>query len=214
MKPASPLYEKLSSTFKKYMSSGTAETILRRALQEAGVPLEQLSHQHIPALAPHLDRVIRLFVTSDRQERLRSELLVLGDVRAMALPPPQTILIRRENDISDARVAARELCAGVGASSLVVQKVATIVSELARNIVNYAGSGRIELGLPDAVSRRLQVRAVDSGPGINELDFVLSGQYRSKTGLGKGLLGVKRLADSFKVQTGTTGTRIEVEIAL
>jgi serine/threonine-protein kinase RsbT len=40
----------------------------------------------------------------------------------------------------------------------------------------------------------------------------MSGRYRSKTGLGRGLLGTKRLADNFDIATGATGTRIVVEV--
>ena len=48
----------------------------------------------------------------------------------------------------------------------------------------------------------------------SDLDHVLSGQYRSRTGLGQGLLGTKKVADRFHVETGATGTRVEFELDL
>ena len=60
----------------------------------------------------------------------------------------------------------------------------------------------------------ITIRASDRGPGIPDVELVLSGRYRSRTGLGKGLLGVKRLANKFEIDSGPTGTRVEAEIAL
>src|SRR5262249_45586701 len=113
-----------------------------------------------------------------------------------------------------ARVATRGLCASVGAGSLSMQKAATIVSELARNIVSYTPGGSIELAILDTKPRKLHLRATDSGSGITELDALMGGRYKSNTGLGKGMLGVKRLADSFDIRTGKSGTTTDVTPSL
>jgi serine/threonine-protein kinase RsbT len=109
---------------------------------------------------------------------------------------------------------ARRLCETAGAKSFAMHKVMTIVSELSRNIVSYAGSGRIELTLAGDKRRTLAIRATDNGPGIDNLDEIMSGRYQSKTGLGKGLLGTKRLADRFDISTGPSGTVVCAEINL
>jgi serine/threonine-protein kinase RsbT len=59
----------------------------------------------------------------------------------------------------------------------------------------------------------MQIRARDYGTGIKNLDHVLSGAYQSRTGLGKGILGVKRLAQNFQIKTGPTGTDVRVEVS-
>jgi serine/threonine-protein kinase RsbT len=64
------------------------------------------------------------------------------------------------------------------------------------------------------LGHRIVVRAADSGPGISNLEQVLTGAYRSKTGLGRGLLGTKRLADKFGVATGASGTTVVAEVGL
>ena len=50
--------------------------------------------------------------------------------------------------------------------------------------------------------------AQDQGPGIAQIDVILAGEYRSRTGLGRGILGAKKLADHFDIQTGPSGTTI------
>jgi serine/threonine-protein kinase RsbT len=80
--------------------------------------------------------------------------------------------------------------------------------------VSYAGTGRIELEVVKVPTTRILIRAADNGPGIPNLQEILSGRYRSKTGLGKGLIGTKRLADRFDVSTGAAGTVVVAEILL
>ena len=55
---------------------------------------------------------------------------------------------------------------------------------------------------------------MDGGPGILNLEEIMAGRYKSKTGMGRGLMGVKRLAERFKINPGPPGTRIEVEVDL
>jgi serine/threonine-protein kinase RsbT len=61
---------------------------------------------------------------------------------------------------------------------------------------------------------KINVVAEDRGTGISNLDDIMAGRYRSRTGLGKGLLAVKKLVDRFDIRTGASGTRIEVEATL
>src|SRR5690606_30430252 len=122
---------------------------------------------------------------------------------------PEVIDIAQEQDIVIARTRARAICAALGGRAVFSQKAATVVSELARNIALYTPGGTIEL-LPSRAPRQLVVRATDRGTGIPNLDEIMSGNYRSKTGLGRGLLGTKQVVDDFTIETGANGTRIEV----
>jgi serine/threonine-protein kinase RsbT len=203
----------LSATLLRYLSPVTTETVLRRALRDAGLSPETLDIPAMGRIAPHLERGIKLFVPHERQERLRGELSTLTN-HALDLPELRTIPVRLEDDISEARLAARAICAESGARALATQKVTTIVSELARNIVSYTPGGSIEMRVVSLAPARLRIRAVDAGSGIADLDQILSGRYKSKTGLGKGLIGIKRLAETFSIQSGATGTRVDVEVAL
>jgi serine/threonine-protein kinase RsbT len=66
----------------------------------------------------------------------------------------------------------------------------------------------------ESVPRKVRIQATDRGPGITNLDEIIRGQYKSKTGLGKGLMGVKRLAQRFDIQTDERGTLIDLMVWL
>jgi serine/threonine-protein kinase RsbT len=114
-----------------------------------------------------------------------------------------------EGDIVRARGAGREICRELGLSEINQVKVATAISELARNIFHYAKTGNITLRRLTTPRVGIEVVATDQGPGIPDLKLVLSGAYKSKTGMGKGLLGARCLVDFFEVESSPqTGTRV------
>jgi serine/threonine-protein kinase RsbT len=124
-------------------------------------------------------------------------------------PESLEIAIKVEGDIVRARGAGRDMCRDLGLSEINQVKVATAISELARNIFHYAKTGNIGLKRLSAPRPGIEIIATDRGPGIPDLKLVLSGAYRSKTGMGKGLLGARRLVDFFEVDTGPDrGTRV------
>ena len=91
-------------------------------------------------------------------------------------------------------------------------RIATAVSELARNAYGYAGGGRAEFVLDaTTIPQRFVVRICDSGPGIDNLQLILDGQYRSPSGMGLGLIGARRLMDTFSINSKPgKGTTVEV----
>jgi serine/threonine-protein kinase RsbT len=171
----------------------------------------QLTRFNLAMLMPHLERVAELFVDRGKLQQLKQE---LRSAHGRTSVRAQTIEITIEADVSRARIAAKDLCEQMGSTPLTAQKVATVVSELARNIVEYTPGGQIELLPTLQPQRRLLVRATDTGTGIRNLQEIMSGQYKSKTGLGAGLRGSKRLVDRFDIDTQPTGTRIEAEVAI
>ena len=79
----------------------------------------------------------------------------------------------------------------------------------------YAKEGTVQLCLhEEPAAYCFEVRAEDEGPGIPNLAEIMAGRYKSRSGLGLGLLGTKRLADSFDVETGRGGTTVSVEVIL
>lgn len=195
----------------RYLSNVNAQLVLRRALREGGLVADRLTQRELRGLAPRLENAARLFIEEGKLARLRADTLALAGGDGAATQP-QTFEVRIEVDISRARSAARRMAEGLGGTPVAVQKIATIVSELARNIVDYAGSGRVEL--EPRPEHRLLIRASDSGPGISNLEEILAGRYHSRTGLGVGLAGTKRLAERFDVKTGKGGTTVEAEVRL
>jgi signal transduction histidine kinase len=82
-------------------------------------------------------------------------------------------------------------------------------SELARNAFRYASNGAVEFLVRGTVSQLFVISVTDSGPGITNLPEILDGKYISRTGLGKGLIGTRRLMDHFTITTAPSGTSIE-----
>jgi len=205
--------EAVTSILERYMSRVNARGLVTRALQERGLSESTLTREDLVKCSPALRRGIELFVSP----RLHAEALdrFKEFFRTRSDSSTFRIELRKETDISSARSEARRMCENAGASAFAMQKVTTIVSELARNIVLYAQTGSIELGYVNKGRQsQIVVTAIDKGPGIPNLNQILGGQYQSRTGLGKGLLGTKRLADRFQINTGATGTHVTAEVAL
>ena len=205
--------DRVRSVLERHVSPLVARSMLQKALRDRGLTAEGFKDADMPKIGPALQHAIGLFAREPDRDRARRELAEVFE-RAQPMIKTRWLTIGSERDIAVARQQAREMCEQLGAASYAIQKVTTIVSELARNIVSYAGSGTLEIGPMNGQARRLVIRAADSGPGIPNLDLVLSGRYQSKTGLGRGLLGSKRLADNFGVATGSRGTTVVVEVVV
>jgi signal transduction histidine kinase/DNA-binding response OmpR family regulator len=116
--------------------------------------------------------------------------------------PLLSVAIQYEQDVVVARQRARQIAALVGFDGQDQTRIATAVSEIARNAFRYAGGGRVEFGLEgDSVPQLLVVKVSDKGPGIEDVALVLSGRYRSSTGMGIGLIGAHRLMDRVEIRT-------------
>ena len=110
--------------------------------------------------------------------------------------------VEHEDDIVTVRQRVRRLAERLGFEVQDQTRIATAVSEIARNAYGYAGGGRVEYGLDEGSGgQSLVIRVIDRGPGIPHLDEVLGGRYRSSTGLGIGITGSRRLMDRFEVET-------------
>lgn len=119
-----------------------------------------------------------------------------------------TLEIRSENDVVLARQKARTIAAAMKFDAQDQTRIATAVSEIARNTFQYGGGGQAEFRVEEKPGRMLVVSLRDQGRGILNLDQVMGGKYVSQTGMGLGMIGAKRLMDSFRVETsaghGTT----------
>ncbi|GEN56639.1 serine/threonine-protein kinase RsbT [Halolactibacillus alkaliphilus] len=110
--------------------------------------------------------------------------------------------IRQEWDIVGARQLGREKAKELGFGTVDQARIATAISELARNIYLYAGTGKVYFETIDRLDKKgLKVVAVDEGPGIRDLSQVMQDGYSTSGGLGAGLPGVKRLMDTFEINT-------------
>jgi signal transduction histidine kinase/CheY-like chemotaxis protein len=119
-----------------------------------------------------------------------------------------TVDLRLENDVVMARQKARTIAAALKFDTQDQTRIATAVSEIARNTYQYAGGGRAEFRLETNPEKMLVITLRDQGKGISNLDEIMAGRYVSQTGMGVGVIGAKRLMDHFQIETkagvGTT----------
>jgi serine/threonine-protein kinase RsbT len=117
--------------------------------------------------------------------------------------------IESDPDIVTARRAVRELAGELGFPKVEQTLVATAVSEMARNVVRFAGAGEVLLSVVgDGRRQGVQVVVRDAGPGIADVEAALRDGYSTYAGLGLGLPGSRRVMDEFELRSepgrGTT----------
>src|SRR5947209_13413610 len=123
-----------------------------------------------------------------------------------------TISIRYEHDVVLSRQRARQLAGLLGFDRQDQVRIATAVSELARNAFQYADKGKVEFLAELTSPLVFRIRISDQGKGIPHLQRILDGQYCSPTGMGLGILGAHRLMDRCQITSNPgEGTIILLE---
>lgn len=129
------------------------------------------------------------------------------------MKPESCVTIETEWDIVKARQLARRLAGEIGFGIVDQARIATAVSELARNIYLYAEKGQIYYEIVESLEhgkKGLCLSVRDEGPGIADLRKVMQDGYSTSGGLGAGLPGAKRLMDEFDIQSESgIGTKIK-----
>lgn len=123
------------------------------------------------------------------------------------------LCIAEAMDVVRARADARQLAALIGFSPADQTRLATAVSELSRNILQYAGKGRCEMS-DISTDTTLGIRIVfeDNGPGIADISLAIQDGYSTGGGLGAGLPGTKRLMDQFSIESRPGLTRVTIAL--
>ncbi len=122
------------------------------------------------------------------------------------------VAIKSERDIVVARQKGRVLATKLGFSLGNATLIATAISELARNIITYAGEGMIAINaIYNSKRAGLLIVASDEGPGISDIPLALRDGFSTSGSLGIGLPGVRRLMDEFDISSQPgTGTIVTV----
>jgi serine/threonine-protein kinase RsbT len=120
-----------------------------------------------------------------------------------------SVAVSTDGDVVLARQTGRKVAEQLGFAGSDLTVISTAISELARNIIQYAGDGEIEVGPASEKGKvGIQVVARDSGPGIPNLDLAMRDGYSTGPGMGLGLPGARRLMDEFAISSevakGTT----------
>ena len=215
--------ERVAATLQGSLSEITRKSVIGRLGPLGGRTVASLAAEERGKVLDQLAVAVRLFARGDKEalNRQLAEAIPARrsegqgghpgkDARPVAA---SRIEIRGEDDIAQARGEAWMHAVRLGFSRFSSVKVATAVSELARNIAFYAGTGEVVLAVEEgAEGVALRLTATDRGPGISaqKLAAIEDGTYRSERGMGQGLAAVRRLADTFELHTapgaGTTVT--------
>jgi signal transduction histidine kinase/ActR/RegA family two-component response regulator len=123
--------------------------------------------------------------------------------------------LQSDHDVVAARQRARHIAVLLNFTNQDQVRIATAVSEIARNAFRYAGGGSVEFFIEAAPASRLQIVIRDRGPGIANLQDILDGHYQSETGMGMGIIGTMRLMDECHIDTQCgEGTAVTLSKAL
>lgn len=120
--------------------------------------------------------------------------------------------IQNELDIVKVRQHVRHYAKGAGMGLVDQTRITTAVSELFRNMYNYAGGGEVIVEQGNFHGHdALVITCIDHGPGIENLELAMSDGYSSNDGMGYGLPGAKRLVDHFEIHSVVNhGTTVRV----
>ena len=130
--------------------------------------------------------------------------------RANAHRDEVRVPVQRDADVVKARQTAREAAGEAGFGKTQMTLIATAVSEVARNIVRFAGHGEVVIETLSEPRAGVRVVARDAGPGITNPREAMKDGFSTYQGLGLGLPGARRLMDEFMLASepghGTTVT--------
>jgi serine/threonine-protein kinase RsbT len=120
--------------------------------------------------------------------------------------------IETEVDIVMVRQTIRQCAKDAGMGIVDQTRITTAVSELFRNMYNYAGGGEVVIERGNVEGHQaLIVTCIDKGPGIENLELAMSDGFTSGLGMGYGLPGAKRLVDRFEIQSKVNeGTTVRI----
>lgn len=126
----------------------------------------------------------------------------------------RVVKIESQRDIVEARQVGRVMAQEFSCSSTQATLVTTVISELARNVVLYADSGKITFRkISEADNSGIQITAIDKGPGIPNIARAMMNGFSTSGGLGIGLAGVRQIADVFTIKS-KAGQGVEVDVVM
>lgn len=203
---SSPIARAIVGASSKAVSRGTASEGSAAWDQAFAAELARLVGNYLPdpsrrAQCMHLLAPLQAGPVP-RRSSTRTKAIV--SVPPTASSESTSVMVRDHRDVPNACEVVRDLGKKLGFSRVDQTKMATAVSELARNMLQYAGGGTIRFAEVLSPRRGLEAFFEDRGPGIHDLEHVLDTQ-----GSGLGLRGSKGIADEFMIDTNPgDGTRI------
>jgi serine/threonine-protein kinase RsbT len=205
---------KIIETLKPFLGDILSKSMIKMSIVKAQIDIEAYGPEDCQPLLDSLKVGLGTFIhDAGRREQCGRKLEKLLTTYETSVSPPNDTIeleVKEEADIVRIRSAGRALCETIGFSLTDQTKITTVISELSRNIVLYAGTGTITISRLMGDQMGVEVVARDQGPGIADVEKIMNGKYKSKSGMGMGLIGSKKLMDDFDLKTavgkGTTVT--------
>jgi serine/threonine-protein kinase RsbT len=124
----------------------------------------------------------------------------------------EAMTIVREVDVIPFRNRLKEYGVKIGMSLVNQTKLMTAASELARNMLKYAGGGSVIIEvINNGKQNGVRLIFIDEGPGIKDIALAMRDGYSSGRSLGLGLPGTKRLVSEFKIESQIgKGTKVTI----
>lgn len=121
----------------------------------------------------------------------------------------KTFSINSSKDLIEIRDFGRSLAGRIGFEGKDQTLIATALSEICRNVIEYAGSGEVQIKREHGKNPGgIVIKISDDGPGIENIEMALNEGYSTGKGLGVGLPGAQRIMDEFEIYSevgkGTT----------
>lgn len=131
---------------------------------------------------------------------------------AIIIQKRETLPIQASEDVVVVRQTVRAWAVEMRLSLVEQTKLVTAASELARNTLTHGGGGRVSLeALKNSLREGLRLTFEDEGPGIADVELALRDGYSTRSGLGMGLGGSRRLVNEFEISSQPgKGTRVTI----
>ena len=118
-----------------------------------------------------------------------------------------------QSSVGEARRAAMMMGQRLGFDDTRTGELALLVTEASRNVLIHGHGGQIIMaGAAEGDRALARVLAIDSGPGIPDLDRAMNDGYSTSGTMGAGLGAMKRIASGLEIFTNASGTIVLLEL--
>lgn len=124
----------------------------------------------------------------------------------------EIVEIVREIDLILFRIRVKESADKIKMGLVNQTKLITAGSELLRNIIKYAGKGKVIIEIISrGANTGIRLTFIDEGPGISDINLAMKDGFSTGNSLGLGLPGAKRLVNEFNIKSEIgKGTTVQI----
>ena len=124
----------------------------------------------------------------------------------------EEVPLKTSGDVVAARQRVRQWATDLHFSLVDQTKLVTAASELARNALDHGHGGKMTMEIVNGLAKTgLKLVFEDNGPGSPDIQAAMKDGFTTRSGMGLGLGGSKRLVNEFQIESEVgRGTKITV----